>query len=186
MLAEPVPSPFTKSPPTGGRRNLNSSVLHLLHAYLLLTLHHEVLDDAVERGSLVANRHAVFAEFSSTELAKVFRSFRNDVRKQLHLYTAYVLSADGHIEEDDRINTATVRHLVRMAGFKGQSSYARFCISSSSSKIGIETEQSVSLRDIRFVVLVMAVNLKKNEKALLAAYKDVLNDSTDTKWLVRR
>lgn len=28
----------------------------------------------------------------------------------------------------------------------------------------------------------MAVNLKKNEAALLAAYNDVLNDSTDTNW----
>ncbi len=30
----------------------------------------------------------------------------------------------------------------------------------------------------------MSVNLKKNEKAILAAYQDVLNDKTDTNWLV--
>ena len=28
----------------------------------------------------------------------------------------------------------------------------------------------------------MAINLKKNEKALLEAYNDVLNANTDTNW----
>jgi hypothetical protein len=30
----------------------------------------------------------------------------------------------------------------------------------------------------------MSINFKKNEKALLAAYQDVLNEKTDTNWYV--
>jgi len=76
------------------------------------SLQHEILDHAVERRTLVAERHVGLAVLSSAEFTEVLARLRHHVREQLHHDAARVVPTDGHVEEHDlkwkdRVNKTT-------------------------------------------------------------------------------
>ncbi len=72
-----------------------------------ITLYHEIFDDTMEGGSLVALWHPVLAMLPRAELTEVLSSLGNHVSKQLNLHATHVLSSDGYIEEHHWIGLVT-------------------------------------------------------------------------------
>lgn len=133
-------------------------------------MHHEVFDYSVKGRSLVADRHTVFAIFSRAELAKVFRSFGDDVCKKLHFDAAHGLAAYGNIEEHDGIAARFCGHFLGILARAREREKVK------------RSPEILLVRGWLNLSVTMSVNLKKNEAALQAAYKDVLSNSTDTDW----
>jgi len=69
----------------------------------ITSLNHEILDDAVEGGALVAYRLPLLLHLSSAELPEVLCSLWANVGEKLELYAAHRLAAIAHVEKHDRI-----------------------------------------------------------------------------------
>lgn len=76
-------------------------------------LHHEILDDAMERGAFVADGDVVFAVLAGAKLAKILGSSRTDVGEKFKCYAADRKGAYVDVKEDNRIGVVMMKQSVR-------------------------------------------------------------------------